>query len=183
MIDLSILPSRLPPLKTHDSPVAIERIGLKHAEALCRAGQASAHHVKPWLGTSLCPVTPAATKHCIEALDASRHQNYGITYLMVQNDTCLGMGIINYIHPLHLTGNLGYWIRPDACGQGLAVALCRALLKLAFTQMGLNRLECFIEPANKASLRVAEKLGAEREGLCRKRIFGRDALLYSLTSA
>ncbi len=182
MIDLSILPARLPPIRTEQGPINIERIGMKHTESLCEAGQVSAQHVKPWLGASLCPVTIAATKQCINALDSSRHQNYGITYLMLKEDRCLGMGIINYLHPLHLTANLGYWIRSDACGQGLAVALCQSLIKLAFSQMNLHRLECFIEPNNKASLRVVDKLGAEKEGLCRKRIFGRDALLYSITA-
>ncbi|WP_245953221.1 GNAT family N-acetyltransferase [Alteromonas aestuariivivens] len=149
--------------------------------ALCEAGQASIHHVRPWLGSELCPVTLPAARQCIEILKQQREQGYGITYLLLHNERCLGMGLINYIHPVHKSANLGFWIRPDACGKGLAVGLARTLVKLAFSQMGLQRIELLIEPGNKSSQRVAIKLGAEKEGVCRKRIFGRDALLFSLT--
>lgn len=181
-MDLTILPSRLPPIQTTQGPVTLQRIARKHAEILLEAGQQSAHHVKPWLGVALTPQTPVAAKQCIDDMEKSRELGYGIAYLLVHDNRCLGMGIINYIHPLHLTANLGYWIRPDACGQGLAVALCQSLKKLAFSQMNLHRLECYIEPNNKASIRVAEKIGAEKEGYCRKRIFGRHALLYSVVT-
>lgn len=180
MIDLTTLPSRLPPLLSRANPVHIQRVGTKHAGSLCEAGQAAIHHVRPWMGTGLCPVTPAAARQCIDTFQQQRTSGYGIAYLLLQEQMCLGMGLINYIHPTHKTANLGYWIRPEACGQGLAIGLCQSLQKLAFTQMGLERLELLIEPNNKASLRVAAKLGAEKEGLCRRRIFGRDALLYSL---
>lgn len=159
----------------------IQRIAHKHASMLCEAGQQSAAHVRPWLGNALCPVTPAASKQCISDMEAQRERGYGITYLLVEENQCLGMGIINYIHPVHLCANLGFWLRPDACGRGLATALCRALMKLGFSQMGLHRLECLVEPNNKASLRVISRLGAAKEGLCSKRVFGKDALLYSLT--
>ena len=183
MIDLTILPSRLPSIVTTSEPIIVERASLKHADALSEAAQKSIVHVRPWLGASLCPVTPAQARQCLQELDANRAQSYGITYLLMMNEKCLGMGFINYIHPIHQSANLGFWIRPEACGQGLAVALCNTLLKLAFQQMNLLRLELYIEPNNKASLRVAEKIGAEKEGFCRKRIFGRDALLYALTAS
>ncbi|WP_420933267.1 GNAT family N-acetyltransferase [Alteromonas sp. A081] len=183
MIDLSILPSRLPPIHTEQGPVSIQRIAHKHCDMLCEAGQQSIHHVKPWLGPSLCPVTPTLSKQCIEGMEKARERGYGLTYLLVHEERCLGMGIINHIHHTHLIANLGYWLRPDACGKGLATAICESLKKLAFSQMNLNRLECVVEPNNKASLRVAERVGAIKEGLCRKRVFGRDALLYALVNS
>lgn len=182
MIDLSILPSRLPPIHTEQGPVTIQRIAHKHCDALCEAGQKSIHHVKPWFGASVCPVTPALAKQCIDSMEKARDTGYGLTYLLLHNETCLGMGIINYINHTHLTANLGYWLSPQACGKGLATAICEALKKLAFSQMNLHRLECYVEPNNKASLRVAERIGGVKEGLCRKRIFGRDALLYAIVS-
>lgn len=182
MIDLTILPSRLPAIATTASPITIERAGVKHADQLCEAAQKSIQHVRPWLGTGLCPLSPTQARQCLQELDEQRLRGYGICYLLLMDDKCLGMGFINYIHPLHKTANLGFWIRPEACGQGLAVALCESLKKLAFAQVDLHRLELLIEPNNKASLRVAEKVGAEKEGFCRKRIFGRDALLYALTT-
>ena len=103
MIDLSILPSRLPPIHTEQGPVSIQRIAEKHCYALCEAGQQSIHHVKPWFGSSVCPVTPALSKQCIADMEKARETGYGLTYLLIHDEKCLGMGIINHIHHTHLT--------------------------------------------------------------------------------
>lgn len=160
--------------------MTVTRLAVKHQDVLCQASRLAADSVKPWMGSQLCPVTPVAARQCIEQQEQLRHTGYGITYLLMHEQACLGLGTINHIHAVHGTGNLGYWIRPDVSGRGLAVTLCQSLIKLAFAQMGMHRLELFIEPANQPSLRVAEKLGALKEGLCRKRILGRDAWLYAL---
>lgn len=59
-----------------------------------------------------------------------------------------------------------------------------AVLADRFETLGLNRIEIHVQPANEASCRVAEKLGAVRESLCRNRVVHRgepqDAVLYAL---
>ena len=180
--DLTTLPARLPSIRTQQGPVAIQRIQARHADVLAEAGVAAGPSVQPWLGKTLCPGSLRHAQQAISQLEQSRKHGFGICYVLHFNNQCLGMGIINYIHPTHKNANLGYWLHPDARGQGLAVALCDKLKQLAFQQMSLTRLELFIEPDNLASISVAKRLNAVKEGLCRKRIFGRDAILYSLTS-
>lgn len=83
-----------------------------------------------------------------------------------------------------LIGEVGYWVGPAGRGRGVAPRAVRLLANWAFAEGGLARLELLIEPANTASLAVAERAGCEREGLLRsKAIVGgerRDMLLYSL---
>lgn len=62
-----------------------------------------------------------------------------------------------------------------------------ALLLLAgfgFDELKLNRIEIVIATNNQPSQRVAEKVGATREGILRKRLIVRDriydAFMYSL---
>jgi len=47
--------------------------------------------------------------------------------------------------------------------QGLASEAAQAILKYGFEHLGLSRLVCFIDPANIASQRVAEKIGMTLE--------------------
>jgi ribosomal-protein-alanine N-acetyltransferase len=180
LIDLTTLPARLAPIRTEQGNIAVERIHLHHASALHQACVQSKTSVTPWLGAGMCPQTPLTTKQCITTLDKDRLQGYGITFLILFEQRCLGLGSINYIHPLHRCANLMCWLVPSACGKGLASALCQRLIQLAATQINLHRLELLIEPNNKAGLRLAHRLNASKEGLCRQRIFGRDALLYSI---
>lgn len=88
---------------------------------------------------------------------------------------------------LHRFANLGYWIRSSATGRGVATAAARLAARFGFEELDLRRLELVIEPDNAASIRVAEKLGARREGLLRSRLNvngeQRDAVMFSLTAS
>jgi RimJ/RimL family protein N-acetyltransferase len=94
-----------------------------------------------------------------------------------------GVGV-NQIDALNRRANLGYWVRADATGRGVATAAARLARDWAFAHTDLARLELVIAAGNAASLRVAEKAGALREGLLRARLVLRgaphDAWLFAL---
>jgi RimJ/RimL family protein N-acetyltransferase len=58
-------------------------------------------------------------------------------------------------------GELSYWLLPEARGRGLAFTAVTEMMKIA-ADLGLKSLVLDIEEDNAASLRVAERLGAER---------------------
>ena len=80
--------------------------------------------------------------------------------------------------------NLGYWVRTSRTGEGIATSATLLLAKWGFMVVKLNRIEILASTGNKASQRVAEKAGAQREGVMRNRLkIGddlHDAVMYSL---
>ena len=80
--------------------------------------------------------------------------------------------------------NLGYWVRTSRMGQGVAPSATLLLAKWGFEVLNLKRIEIVIAVGNERSLRVAEKVGAQREGVLRSRINIRDlihdAVMHSL---
>lgn len=62
---------------------------------------------------------------------------------------------------------IGYWVGAEHRGRGIAVRAVNLLADWAFAERGLQRLELHIDPANAASLRVAEKAGFAFEGVLR----------------
>jgi len=54
---------------------------------------------------------------------------------------------------------IGYHIRRDLWGQGLATEAAQACRDYGFSQLGFDKLISLINPANIASRRVAEKNG------------------------
>ena len=96
----------------------------------------------------------------------------------------VGGGSLNQFNRKNAFANLAYWVRTGERGRGIAPRLTRILARFGFEQLGLNRVEILMEPANTASLRVAEKAGAVREGLLRRRILNRGeprtAVVFSL---
>jgi RimJ/RimL family protein N-acetyltransferase len=63
----------------------------------------------------------------------------------------------------HSGGELGYVFHPEAAGAGYATEAARAVLALAFEQLGLHRVIARIDGRNQASARLAERLGMRRE--------------------
>jgi RimJ/RimL family protein N-acetyltransferase len=98
----------------------------------------------------------------------------------------LGSVGLNAFHPQHPFANLGYWIRTDATGQGVASRATRAVAAWALYHLNLERLEIVVAAGNIASQRVAEKAGAKREGLLRKRLAinggAEDAFIFSFVA-
>ncbi len=94
-----------------------------------------------------------------------------------------GVGI-NFINRVHQLANLGYWVRTSAAGRGVATIATRAVARFGFDQLSLQRIEIVAAVDNIPSQRVAEKAGAIREGVLRKRLLigGKsiDAVMFSL---
>jgi RimJ/RimL family protein N-acetyltransferase len=90
---------------------------------------------------------------------------------------------LNQLSTASGVANLGYWVRSSAAGRGIAPAAVRQLVSWAIQNTTLNRFEIVIALGNTRSARVAEKAGAQRDAVLRKRLIveGRptDALLYS----
>lgn len=97
----------------------------------------------------------------------------------------LGNVGLNDLDALNRRANLGYWVRSDRAGRGIATEAVRQLVTFAFAETDLERLEVVVSVENVASLRVAEKAGARDEGvaLARIRLQGRqhDARVFSFT--
>ena len=105
-------------------------------------------------------------------------------FAVVDGDAYLGGCGLSRIDPLHRIANLGYWVRTAAVGRGVATSAVRALVRYAFAETALERLEVLCALDNVASQRVAERAGAVREGVLRKRLYlhgeAQDAVVYSL---
>ena len=63
----------------------------------------------------------------------------------------------------HQQGEIGYIIHPDHKGNGYATEGARALLRVAFRDLGVHRVVGKIDSRNAASARVLEHLGMRRE--------------------
>lgn len=91
---------------------------------------------------------------------------------------------LNHLNRTHHFANLWYWVRTGYAGRGVATGATRLVARFGFEVLGLQRVEVVVDVANDASQRVAEKAGAVREGVLRRRLAvggaPRDAVMYSL---
>jgi RimJ/RimL family protein N-acetyltransferase len=71
-------------------------------------------------------------------------------------------------------GMIGYSLRPEFRGRGLATRAVELVARWAFEQAGVARLIAGTDPANVGSQRVLQRAGFEREALMRARLPGPD---------
>jgi RimJ/RimL family protein N-acetyltransferase len=79
---------------------------------------------------------------------------------------------------------IGYWLAPEARGQGFATRALRLLSAWSLREMGIARLQLRADVENAASQRVAERAGFVREAVIRAGLMTRDgprdAVVFSL---
>jgi ribosomal-protein-serine acetyltransferase len=85
----------------------------------------------------------------------------------------------------HPIGNLGYWIKTNSTGKGIATEATRGLANFGIDEIRLQRIEIIMATHNEASKKVAEGAGASFEGTLRNRLLlhgkRHDAHVYSIT--
>jgi ribosomal-protein-alanine N-acetyltransferase len=80
---------------------------------------------------------------------------------------------------------IGYWVGSAFRRRGIATRALRMLSRWALTELATGRAQLLAEPDNRASQRVAEKAGFQREGLLRRYVrlrdgSRRDGIMFSL---
>jgi RimJ/RimL family protein N-acetyltransferase len=98
----------------------------------------------------------------------------------------LGSTGLNFVNRVHNCANLGYWVRSSATGRGVASRATRLVARYGLEHLGFQRIEILAAIGNLPSQRAAEKSGALREAVLRKRLLvndePQDAVLYSLVA-
>ncbi len=165
--------------------VSIRLYEVSDVEAVTAAARESTADVLPWM-----PWCHAyySTADAMDWIRASRDAHAsGVMYDFAIVDSlgnyAGGCGI-NQISRMTGVANLGYWVRSSLAGRGIAPAAVLRLVPWVFENTTLNRLEIVAAIGNHRSQRVAEKVGAHRDAVLRKRTLVNglpsDAVLYSI---
>ena len=105
-------------------------------------------------------------------------------FVIVDRETGELLGGVGLRTPEDGVAEIGYWVKREARGRGVAPRAVRLLSEWGLRERGLARISLMTEPKNRASQRVAVKAGYRREGLLRAwmELKGerRDFIMFSL---
>ncbi len=100
------------------------------------------------------------------------------------DDTLIGTSTLFHIESNNHRAEIGYALGRAHWGKGYMQEALTALLRYAFGELNLERIEADVDPRNEASIRTLERLGFKKEGYMRERwrVNGeiQDALFYGL---
>lgn len=85
-------------------------------------------------------------------------------------DRHIGNVSVWYVSKINDVGEIGYWIRTDETGDGIGTEATARILEFAFNDLHMHRVTLRIAVGNKASERLAEKLGFLFEGTLREEV-------------
>lgn len=154
----------------------------------------SLDHLKPWMPWA----QDAPTAESSEAVVRSMHADF-----VTRRDLCFHVFLLaaegrrgrlvggTGLHRVDWTVRrfeIGYWLRPDVQGQGLASECVRLLSRMAFDTLQARRVEIRCDTRNTRSRAVAERCGFELEGVLRRESLGvdgepRDTAVYARIEA
>jgi RimJ/RimL family protein N-acetyltransferase len=173
-------------LESLDGQFVLRPPELEDASVIYDATLVSLEDLTPWMDWCNPDYSIEITLDWLRRLplDWEEGINYQFGIFDNLNGQFVGSCGINHINRYYLLANLGYWIRSDRKGEGIATATAIRVAKFGFHELELRRIEIVTGVENQASRRVAEKAGAMFEGLLRKRLKlgdkNIDAAMYSL---
>jgi ribosomal-protein-alanine N-acetyltransferase len=140
----------------------------------------------PLVSSVPSPFTPRRGAAYLERQRHAARDGYGYSFAVARavDDEAVGAAGL-WTRDLDLgRASVGYWVVDTARRQGAAASALRAVARFALEQVGVARLELYVEPQNVASVRTAESVGFVHEGVLRAfEMVGnerRDMAVYSL---
>jgi ribosomal-protein-serine acetyltransferase len=169
-----------------DGTILIRPFRAEDITAVFEAVRESINEVAPWLPWCHPDYQVEETAEFIMSRDGAwkNDTDYGFGIFDAKTGKFLGGVGLSQVNRIHQMANLGYWVRTSCAGRGVASSAARLAARFALEELKLHRVEILAATGNLASQRVAEKAGATREGVLRKRLLVKgqvqDAVLYSL---
>jgi len=140
--------------------------------ALCEAALESIHEVAPFETWCHPGFTREEAGEYVTWWIRARERKLAFYYAVedLASERLLGSCGVSDVSGEHRHAMLGYWVRTSATRRGVATAAARLVVGAAFEDLDLLRVSIGVPVGNLASHRVAEKLGAVREGVLRQEL-------------
>jgi ribosomal-protein-serine acetyltransferase len=168
-----------------DDHVAIRPFRSADAQPAFEAVRESRAEVDPWLPDLGATRSISAVSTYLDRQPDAWASGDAYNFAILDRHTggFLGGCGLTQINRRHRFANMYYWIRTGQTKRGVATRAVRLLARFGCETLALQRIEIVVPVGHAASLRVAEKAGAFREGILRNRVIlhdtAHDAVMFS----
>ena len=167
-----------------DEHLKLQQMGLEDAERMFERVEHNRAELREWMGWVDGSKSPADTKAFIQGTIDQAAAGKGYQMLILWDEEMVGVCGQHQVNLLNHCVSMGYWLCKDYQGRGIMTRACEVMVRMAFEEQGLHRLELRAGIENYKSRAVAERLGFTYEGVCREGEFlydrYADLMVYSL---
>ncbi len=137
------------------------------AEPLFALVDAHRAYLREWLPWVDANSEVAYTRRFIERSRDQKQKGEGWVGVVLSAGEHCGVAGYNSVDWDNRTCTIGYWLRADRQGRGLATGSCRALVRAAFNVLDLNSVRISAATKNWRSRAIPERLGFMMDGVLR----------------
>lgn len=157
------------PAQLSAGPVSLRPPRLRDARAWSEVRMRNQAWLEPWEPSSPFPWAdrnaPSAWPQLNSALRRAARRGTMLPFMVCFGGRLAGqITVSNVVHGVQRSCTVGYWVDGELAGRGIVPTALALVIDHCFLEVYLHRVEIDIRPENRASLRVAEKLGLRREG-------------------
>ncbi len=134
----------------------LEPVEGRHAEGLYQAARASRAELLPWMPWAIDITLEGNQRY---AADAERSWQADEEFHFAVLEDALVLGVMGLNRDHEGSAELHYWIRSDRAGRGYTTEAGERILQWGAETLGLHSFTLWAGIDNRASRRVAEKLG------------------------
>jgi ribosomal-protein-alanine N-acetyltransferase len=148
----------------------IRPLTLEDAEPLLDMLRINSEFLAPWQPIRAREFfTLAEQRAAIARLLDDQARGLMLAHVILDEDRLIGrVTLSNIVRGPFQSCSLGYWVGSADNGRGHASAAVAQIAQVAFSQLGLHRIQAGTLPHNLASQRVLERNGFERFGYARR---------------
>lgn len=144
--------------------VSLKRLVKADAEKLARL----ANNKRIWDNVRDNLPHPYSRKDANDFINHTRKEKPPVTFgIFYQDEFCGMIGLVPQPDIYRLSAEVGYWIGEPYWNKGVATDAVRLITHYGFEELKLERIYAGVFEYNKASMRVLEKNGYEKEGVSR----------------
>ncbi|MBT8207687.1 MAG: GNAT family N-acetyltransferase [Acidimicrobiia bacterium] len=167
------MPRMLPTYERRTPRLVLRPFRRRDADPMVESIQASLPDLRKWLPWAVGGYTRIdAIRYVRESVNAwNEHRAYDFAIRQPSDpDRHLGNVSIWWTSRQGAVGEIGYWLRSDEASKGFMTEAVAGMLRVGFEELTMHRIVLRIAVGNRASERVAEKLGFVLEGTLRDEV-------------
>lgn len=150
-----------------DDEISLKMPELSDAEILFALTDANRTHLREWLPWVDHTIEVEDTEAYIKNSMIGNGEGTLLNTLILYKGEMCGAASFNKLDEKTLTAYIGYWIAADYEGHGIMTRVVHALMKYAFEERGMEKVEIRAAEDNVKSRAVAERLNFKKEGIIR----------------
>jgi ribosomal-protein-serine acetyltransferase len=174
------------PLLIVDEEILLKIFEMDDADILFDLVESNRSYLREWVPWVDTNVTIKDSQAFIKSSEEQHSRNFGFQCgIWFRNQL---VGVIGFfpIDWLNRNVEIGYWISQKHQGLGIVTKSCRAMVKYAFDEFLLHRVQIRCATGNNRSCAIIERLGFVKEGVSRQAEFLYDhyvdLFIYGMTA-